>query len=281
MLDVITKGRAFRAGYRSVGMRYQNEILSVRGRQIRPLRGGKGQPLLYFHDAWSYTWQPVHDRLAARYEVIFPIHPGFEGSRGFEEMDRMEDLVFHYLEVLEALHLDQPILVGVSLGGWLATEFAVRYSAMLRAPVLVDALGLWVPGAPATDLFRLDAAQMRAAIFADPSSGLAHELVPDTPPPARIESTLTARRTYARFAWQFPDHPKLVSYLHRGKCPTLVVWGEADGVVPVSHGEVYQAEIMQAELAVLSACGHLPPIERPEPFAATVLHYLERHTAGA
>jgi hypothetical protein len=51
MLDVITKGRAFRAGYRSVGMRYQDEILSVRGRQIRLLRGGKGQPLLYFHDA--------------------------------------------------------------------------------------------------------------------------------------------------------------------------------------------------------------------------------------
>jgi pimeloyl-ACP methyl ester carboxylesterase len=204
-------------------MSYQDEIISVRGRQIRLLRGGKGQPLLYFHDAWSYTWQPVHDRLAARYEVICPIHPGFEGSSGFEEMDRMEDLVFHYLDVLEALHLDHPILMGVSLGGWLATEFAVRYSAMLRALILVDALGLRVPGAPATDLFRLDAAKMRAAIFADPSSALAHELVPDTPPQARIESMLTARRTYARFAWQFPDHPKLGRYLHRVECPAFVV----------------------------------------------------------
>jgi pimeloyl-ACP methyl ester carboxylesterase len=191
-------------------------------------------------------------------------------------MDRMEDLVFHYLDVLEALHLQQPILMGVSLGGWLAAEFAVRYSAMLRALILVDALGVRVPGVTATDLFRLDAAQMRAMIFADPSSALAHQLVPDSPPQGSIEAMLKARQTFARFAWQFPDNPKLASYLHRVKCPTLVVWGEADGVVPVSHGEVYEAAIGQAELAVLSACGHLPQVECPEPFAAMVLNYLER-----
>ena len=262
-------------------MTFHDGIVAVRGRQIRLLRSGKGQPLLYFHDAWSYTWQPIHDHLAAQYEVVFPIHPGFEGSNGFEEMDRVEDLVFHYLDLIEALRLDQPILMGVSLGGWLAAEFAVRYSPMLRALILVDALGLRVPGAPATDLFRLDAAQMRAALFADPSSALAHELVPDTPPAAAIESTLRARQTYARFAWQFPDDPKLASYLHRVRCPTLVVWGEADGVVPLRHAEVYRAEIVRAELAVLSAAGHLPQVERPEPFAATVLNYLERLAAGA
>jgi len=262
-------------------MTYQDQIISVRGRQVRLLRGGKGQPLLYFHDAWSYMWQPIHDHLAARYDVVFPIHPGFEGSTGFEEMDRMEDLVFHYLDVLEALHLEQPILMGVSLGGWLAAEFAVRSSAMLRALILVDALGIRVPGVPATDLFRLDAAQMRAAIFADPSSALAHELVPDSPPQGSIEAMLKARQSFARFAWQFPDNPKLASYLYRVKCPTLVVWGEADGVVPVSHGQAYQMKISDAALAVVSHCGHLPQVESPEPLAATVLNYLEHLADGS
>jgi pimeloyl-ACP methyl ester carboxylesterase len=260
-------------------MTYRDRTISVCGRRVRLLRGGQGQPLLYFHDAWSYTWQPIHDHLAARYDVVLPIHPGFEGSSGLEEIDRMEDLVFHYLDVLEALHLEQPVLMGVSLGGWVAAEFAIRYSAMLRALILVDALGVRVPGVPATDLFRLDAAQMRAAIFADPASALAYQLVPDSPPQGSIEAMLKARQTFARFAWQFPDNPKLASYLHRVKCPTLVVWGEADGVAPASHGEVYQAAIVQAELAVLSACGHLPQVESPQPFAATVLNYLERLAA--
>jgi pimeloyl-ACP methyl ester carboxylesterase len=262
-------------------MTYQEQTIAVRGRQVRLLRAGKGQPLLYFHDAWSYTWQPIHDRLAARYDVVFPIHPGFEGSSGFEEMDRMEDLVFHYLDVLEALHLERPILLGVSLGGWLAAEFAVRYAVMLRALILVDALGLRVPGVPAADLFRLDAAQMRAAIFADPSSALAHQLVPDRPPQGSIEAMLKARQTFARLAWQFPDNPKLASYLYRVKCPTLIVWGEQDGVVPARHGQLYQAAIGGAEYAVLPSCGHLPHVEQPEALTTTVLEYLERIGADA
>lgn len=63
-------------------MAYADESIGVRGRQFRVLRGGEGPPLLYLHDAWSPTWQPLHDRLAARYEVSFPMHPGFEGSEG-------------------------------------------------------------------------------------------------------------------------------------------------------------------------------------------------------
>jgi pimeloyl-ACP methyl ester carboxylesterase len=83
----------------------------------------------------------------------------------------------------------------------------------------------------------------------------------------------------ARFAWQFPDNPKLASYLYRVKCPTLIVWGERDGVVPVSHGHVYQTEIVDASLTVLPACGHLPHVEQPEAVANIVFNYLERRNA--
>ena len=87
---------------------------------------------------------------------------------------------------------------------------------------------------------------------------------------------LKARQVFARFAWQFPDNPKLGSYLYRVKCPTLIVWGERDGVVPVSHGHVYQAEIADATFTVLPASGHLPHIEHPEALVNAVLEYLER-----
>jgi pimeloyl-ACP methyl ester carboxylesterase len=261
-------------------MTYRDDVISVRGKQVRLLRGGSGRPLLYLHDPWSYTWQPVHDRLAARYDVVFPIHPGFEGTDGFEDMDCMEDLVFHYLDLLDVLRLEQPILLGVSLGGWLAAEFAVRYSGLLRALILVDAMGLRVAVAPAADLFQLDPGRVRTALFADPTASLAQALVPDTPPQESITAMLKARRAFARFAWQFPDNPKLMSYLYRVKIPTLIVWGERDGVVPVPHGRVYQAEIADAEFALVPACGHLPPLEQPEAFTATVLTYLQQVGAG-
>jgi hypothetical protein len=60
---------------------------------VRVLRGGKGPPLLSLHDTFCYTWMPVHECLATRYEVIVPIHPGCTGSGGFENMHTIEDPV--------------------------------------------------------------------------------------------------------------------------------------------------------------------------------------------
>jgi pimeloyl-ACP methyl ester carboxylesterase len=89
-----------------------------------------------------------------------------------------------------------------------------------------------------------------------------------------------ARQVLARFAWQFPDNPTLVSYPYRVKCPTLIVWGERDDVVPVIHGQVYQTESVDAVFTVLPSCGHLPPIEQPEALAHTVLRFLEESGAS-
>jgi pimeloyl-ACP methyl ester carboxylesterase len=257
-------------------MTLHNDTVAVRGRDIQIWRGGAGDPLLFLHDPWTYRWLPFHEHLAARYDVVLPIHPGFAGSSGFEELDQMEDLVFHYLDLIEVLGLEQPILMGSSLGGWMAAEFAIRYAGMLRALILVDPLGLRVPGVSTTDVFQLDPAQLRAALFADATAPLAYELVPDTPLPETIEAMLKARQVFARFAWQFPDNPKLARYLYRAKCPTLIVWGERDGVVPVAHGHVYRAEVGEATFTVLSACGHLPHVEQPQALANTVLQYLEQ-----
>jgi pimeloyl-ACP methyl ester carboxylesterase len=257
-------------------MSYGDEILTVRDRRIRLLRGGTGRPLLYLHDTFNYTWAPVHERLAAHYDVVFPIHPGCAGSTGLDDIEGMDDLVFHYLDVCATLGLERPILLGASLGGWLAAEWAVRYPEMLGAVILVDAFGLRLPEAPATDLLRLDPAQMRAVLFANPASAVAQALVPDTPAPEALEGILRARQTLARFAWQFPDNPKLGRYLYRVTTPTLIIWGAQDGVVSIAHAQAYVRGIAGAELAVLPHCGHLPPAEQPEALVDAVLPYLAR-----
>lgn len=255
-------------------MSYREETVTVRDRHIRLLRAGIGQPLLYLHDTFSYMWTRVHDALAAHYEVLFPMHPGCAGSTDLDNIDDMDDLVFHYLDVCATLGLERPILLGSSLGGWLAAEWAMRYPEMLRALILVDAFGPRVPEAPATDLLRLDAAQMRQVLFADPHTVVAQDLIPDVPAPESLEARFRARQTLARFAWQFPDNPKLSRYLRCVKTPTLLIWGAHDGVVSTAHAQAYLRGIAGAELVVLPRCGHLPLVEQPEACVHAVLHYL-------
>ena len=257
-------------------MTYRDETLDVRGRQVRVLRGGDGPPLLYLHDTFTAAdlWLVLHDRLASQYEIVVPVHPGCAGSDD-TDIDTMEDMVFHYLDVCEAVALERPIVIGASLGGWIAAEIAVRYTSLLQGLILIDALGLRVPDAPTADILRLDATQTRAHLFADASSDLARRVIPDVPGAADLPVLLQARHCLARFAWQFPDNPKLARYLYRVRVPTLIIWGEQDGLVSSAHGQAYQQSIAGAVLHLVPQSGHLPHVEQPEACTRLVTDFLK------
>ena len=234
-----------------------------------------GPVLLYLHGAGTFGWMPVHDRLAAGCAVYLPVHPGFGASEGLEDIETMEDLVFHTLDVLEALGLPRADVVGLSLGGWLAAELAVRHPERVRRLVLVDAAGTRVPGVERPDLFLAPAPRARALLFADPTSALATSLLPDVPPPDRVETALRGREAAARLLWNpHAQYRKLTGRLGRIKAPTLIVWGAQDRVLPLPLGEAYHRGIAGSTLTVLEGCGHLPPLEQPERFADLVLRFL-------
>ena len=262
-------------------MTYRDDAIEVRGRRVRLLRGGSGPQLLYLHDTFTAAapWLPFHDRLAQDYDVILPIHPGCEGSDA-GDIDAMDDLIFHYLDLCEALQLENPILVGASLGGWIAMEWAVRYANRLRGLVVLNALGLRVPGASTADVLRLDPGQTRSHLFADAASDLAHAIAPDAPDPDSLPALLHARQTLARYAWQFPDNPKLGRYLYRVTTPTCILWGEQDQFIPSAHGAAYHKGITGSELALLPGCGHLPQAEQPQACGDAVAAFLARLGPG-
>src|SRR5262249_13794224 len=242
----------------------KEETITVRGRKVRLYRGGDGPPLLFLHDTFCPLWLPIHQILAEHYEVFVPVHPGCAGSEdGFDQFEEIEDMVFHYLDACAMLHLDHPVVAGASFGGWIAAEWAIRYSKSLRALILIDALGLRVPDAPAPDILSLDPAASRRLIFADPYSALALEVIPETPKSEDMVRVLLARQTLARFAWQFPDNPRLLQYLYRVETPTLILWGERDGFVSRAHGKAYHESIAASELFVVANSGHLPHVESP------------------
>ena len=233
--------------------------------------GGAGDPLLYLHSAGGeVVWLPFFEQLAQHYTVYVPGHPGFSRSEGLDQIDTIEDLVFHYTDLMDQIGLDQPYVAGLSLGGWLAAELATRYSNRLRKLALINPAGLRVPGSPMADIFAADPQETRRLVFHAPESELARSFIPDDPPQEVLENALRAREATARVGWNpYLCNPKLRSRLYRVTVPTMIVWGESDQLIPLAHGHAYHGGIEGSQLVMISDCGHAPPFEKPE---ETVTH---------
>ena len=215
------------------------------------LRGGTGEPVLFLHAAGGAgEWHPFHELLAARgFEVIAPDHPGFGKSDEFPAAEAIDDLVFHYLDVLDALGLDRPHVVGASFGGWIAAELAVHAPHRIGSLTLLSAAGLRLPEHPVTDLFLLPPARLPATLF-------------HNPPPARAAPPPAPRRTWTRSspptgrrprwpgsAWvPFMSDPKLERRLRRITAPTLVAAPSDDRLIPVEHAKRYAERIPERHL---------------------------------
>jgi pimeloyl-ACP methyl ester carboxylesterase len=246
----------------------------VGGRSTRVLSAGSGPPVVWLHDTRGNDWSAGHTALAEAFNVVAPSMPGFEDSSTLDGIDGPEDVVFWLLDLLAALRLERPALLGCGLGGWLAAEFAVRYPDRLRSLVLVDAYGIRVDGALAADEFALTPPMLRPLIFTDPDSALALEAMPDAEPPERVERSLHARVASARLAWQFPYDRKLRGRLHRATVPTLVVWGVRDRLVPPAHARAFVDALPDARLVLLDAAAHMPYVETPAAFSKAVNDFL-------
>src|SRR6202043_2945623 len=83
----------------------------------------------------SFQWFPFYQTWAKQFRVLVPTHPGFGQSEGFDRIDTIEDMAFHYVELFDALGLEEVALGGVSLGGWIAAEVAVRWPERGRGRV--------------------------------------------------------------------------------------------------------------------------------------------------
>jgi pimeloyl-ACP methyl ester carboxylesterase len=248
----------------------QPETIAVAGNSIVLMHGGDGPPFVYLHSSIgeSFMWLPFYQRLAKQFHVFVPTHPGFGQSAGFDKIDTIDDMAFHYVELLDALGLEEVILGGVSLGGWIAAEFAVRWPERVKKLWIADAPGLWVPEEPLPDMFRhlMNRDKMRELLFHDPSGPMASLVIKDQPDEQAMLYGFQAMTALARLVWDRPYNPKLADRLHRVRCPVLLLWGAQDRLVPKSYGEAYKKYLPHAELKLISECGHLPMFEKERDF---------------
>jgi pimeloyl-ACP methyl ester carboxylesterase len=251
-------------------------VLKLHGVDLVVARKGSGPQLLILHGGGGpVSHLPFADELAKRFEVIEPVHPGFAGTPIPEHFDNLQDLIFLYLDLFDALPLDRATVMGFSMGGWTAAELAVMTTARMSRLILVDAVGIKPGGREDRDI---------ADVFASPAPDLARRMwhdpakAPDLAKMSEAEMQMLAsnRIALAMYTWDpYMHNPKLKHRLHRIKVPTLLLWGASDGIVTPKYGEAYRALVPGAKLTVIPDAGHAPHIEQPAAFVRHVMAFTE------
>ena len=238
-------------------MEFERSELNIDGVKTVLLSAGRGTPLVFLHGAGTLAGFDFAKGWADRYRVIVPYHPGFGESGDYPQLDSVQDLVLHYLGLFDALELSEINLVGFSLGGYIAANFAIQHSHRLRKLVLAAPAGLRDEEHPTVDMLAVRPEDIPRLLTAKPENYLRR-----LPPNANGDPGVMASRyreatTLARLMWDRPTDRKLARYMHRIACPTLLVWGDADQAVPYQQSRIWRERLRNADVRLFEGAGHL------------------------
>ena len=193
--------------------------------------------------------------------VITPTHPGFGGKPRPNGVSTISHLAKLYVALLDRLGVADVTVIGSSIGGWIAAELALLETPQVTGIVLVDAVGLEVPGHPVADFFTLTMAEVFERSFHDPSGFV---VVPEAlPPAAQAVFRASHRLALAAYAGTSMTDPTLADRLANLDMPALVL-GDSDRIVDPDDGRAYVAAIPLARFQLLTRTGHMPQMETPD-----------------
>ena len=239
---------------------------------VEAFAAGSGPPLLFLHGGDYFAHNlPFLEVLALRWSVTALRHPGFGNSVRPNGFRSVHDIAYLYLDWLDGEDLKDVTLVGSSFGGWIALEMCVRSVARVERLVLVDSLGVKFgtrEERDITDIYALPTDELHRATFHDPQ-----RWAPDY---ARLDdddlqAIARDREATALYGWRpYMHDPGLRQWLHRVRVPTLIIWGEQDGIVAPEYGEKLSQALPDARLTMVPGAGHYPQIEQLNEVAGAI-----------
>jgi pimeloyl-ACP methyl ester carboxylesterase len=244
------------------------KTISIAGTTLELAERGHGRPLLFLHAGEGLAPErPWLEVLSRKYRVIAPWHPGYGNSPLLDGSASVDDLAYLYLDLAGELGLQNAVLVGACLGGWVAAEMMVRSTARFSHLVLVDPLGIKLRGREErdiTDMHALPRAEYLKLAWADPARG---DIDFTQMPEGELAAIARGREAFALYGWKpYMHNPRLRRWLHRIDRPTLLLWGAEDGIVTPGYGEGWRQAIPGARLEIIPHAGHFPHWEQPEAF---------------
>jgi pimeloyl-ACP methyl ester carboxylesterase len=247
-------------------------FLSVNAIKTELVRRGEGPPLLFLHPELGIAPNaPVLDKLAARFAVTAPSLPGYGHTDLPRSYSTTDDLAYFTLDLVETLDLRDIVLVGVSVGGWVAAEVATKSTERIKTLVLANPAGIKTGGPlhrDMLDVFALPQAELEAKAFHDTSFA---RFDPKSASEDEVFVRLRNRESTVLFGWSpYMYNPKLLGRLHRIKVPTLVLWGASDKIAPADYGRAFARAIPGARFETIERAGRFPHIEQPDDFAKRI-----------
>ena len=250
----------------------------VNGSKLELIDRGRGRPILFLHPHIGLEPSaPVFDRLASGGRLIAPSHPGFGRSELPATITTVDDLAYFYLDAMDELDLEQTLVIGVSLGAWIAAAIAIKSTARMSRLVLANPVGIKVGDRETRDIldvFAMLEDEFNEKAFADPAAARR-----DYRAMSEDELRIAARNreSAARFAWSpYMHDPKLRDRLHRIAIPTLVLWGASDRLIEESYGRAFCAAVPGAKFERIEGAGHFPHREDPDQAAREIAGFFDR-----
>ena len=267
------------------------EIVNGISMHVRVLGPADGLPLLLIHGfpLTGEIWSPVASLLEDQFRLIIPDLRGFGQSELAEQHEpgvvpamSIAQYADDLFVMLEEIGEQRPmVVVGLSMGGYIAMEFHRRFTSAVRALALVDTRA--EPDTPERAQERLAAAER---VRNEGSGVIANSIVDKLFAPG---APSVLREQWHRIMMQL--RPEAIAaallamaarggymdMLHTILCPTLIIVGEQDIITPPADAQTLKRGILISEVEVIPEAGHLTPIEQPERLSATITRFLNQH----
>jgi len=242
---------------------------------VRYFEGGTGAPLLFLHGAGGLVaGDPFFEKLAGKYHVYAPLLPGYGDSEECHELRDMLDFTLHTWDVVDALALKKPIIVGHSMGGMIAAEMAAIAPHDVDRLGLIAPAGLWLDNHPIPDLFATMPYDFPKLLFHNVEAGAAlftAGVAFDDPEWLKSFLVSNARQLGMAGKILFPIPERgLSARLYRIRAKTILVWGDSDKLISPIYAEAFKKGIKGAELVAIPEAGHMVTIEKPDQVMAAL-----------
>ncbi len=260
----------------------QEKTVTVFGAKIYYLEAGdEVKPtviLLHGLGANVTSWQFNIAALSANYHVIALDQIGF----GKSDKPMLKYRVGTYTDFLDKfmseLKIKKASLVGNSLGGWIAADFALKYPAKVGKIVLVDAAGIKPNDVNLRQIYSLnfstrdEVRQLVKLVFYNQLIFGSEAFIDES---LRLRVAAGDGYTINSLIDSIKrDEDFLTDRLGGIKQPTLIIWGKQDGLLPLADGEKFDRDIPTSDLVVFDKCGHAPQVEKAAEFNKAVLEFL-------